>query len=53
MTVVGNTVYAHGQLAAEGLDSQTMQMWVVEGGKVTAFTAFDDTDSMRQAMVAQ
>ena len=53
VTVVGSTVYAHGQLTAEGLDSQTMQMWAVEGGKATASTAFDDTDSMRQAMVAQ
>ena len=26
---------------------------VVENGKIAAFTAFEDTDSMRQAMVTQ
>ncbi len=40
-------------LTADGLDSETTHMWVVENGKVTVVTAFDDTDSMRQAMVTQ
>ena len=40
-------------MTADGLDSETMHMFVVENGKVAVFTAFEDTDSMRQAMVAQ
>jgi hypothetical protein len=53
ITAVGNTVYAHNKLQADGLDSETMHMFVVEDGKVAVFTAFEDTDSMRQAMVTQ
>lgn len=52
-SAIGNTVYVHNKMTADGLDSETMHMFVVENGKVAVFTAFEDTDSMRQAMVAQ
>ena len=50
---IGNTVYVHNKMTADGLDSETMHVFVVENGKIAAFTAFEDTDSMRQAMVTQ
>jgi ketosteroid isomerase-like protein len=40
-------------MEAEGLDSETMHMFVIEDGKIKSFTAFEDTDSMRQAMKGQ
>ena len=51
--VVGDTVYVHNKMEAEGLDSETMHMFLIEGGKIKSFTAFEDTDSMRQAMKDQ
>lgn len=51
--VVGDTVYVHNRMEAEGLDSETMHMFVIEDGKIKSFTAFEDTDSMRQAMKGQ
>jgi ketosteroid isomerase-like protein len=53
INAIGNTVYVHNKMTADGLDSETMHMFVVENGKVAAFTAFEDTDSMRQAMVTE
>jgi ketosteroid isomerase-like protein len=49
--VVGDTVYVHNKMTAAGLDSETMHMFRLRDGKIAAFTAFEDTDSMRQAMV--
>lgn len=40
-------------MTADGLESETMHMFVVKNGKVAAFTPFEDTDSMRQAMFTQ
>lgn len=51
--VVGDTVYVHNKMTAAGLDSETMHMFRLRDGKIASFTAFEDTDSMRQAMVAQ
>ena len=51
--VVGDTVYVHNKMTATGLDTQTLHMFKVQDGKISSFTAFEDTDSMRQAMVAE
>ncbi len=51
--VVGNTVYVHNKMTAEGLDSETMHMFRLRDGKISSFTAFEDTDSMRQAMKSE
>ena len=51
--VVGDTVYVHNKMTGEGLDSETMHMFQISNGKISSFTAFEDTDSMRQAMKAQ
>jgi ketosteroid isomerase-like protein len=51
--VIGNTVYVHNKMTAAGLDSETMHMFRLRDGKIVSFTAFEDTDSMRQAMVAE
>ena len=40
-------------MTADGLESETMHMFVVKNGKVAAFTAFEDTDSIRQSMLTQ
>ena len=50
---VGDTVYVHNKMTAEGLDSETMHMFQISNGKISSFTAFEDTDSMRQAMKVQ
>lgn len=51
--VLGNMVYVHNKMTGEGLDSETMHMFQISNGKISSFTAFEDTDSMRQAMKAQ
>ena len=33
------------------LDSETMHVFTIRDGKISSFTAFEDTDSMRKAMV--
>lgn len=50
---IGNTIYFQNIMTADGLESETMHMFVVKNGKVAAFTPFEDTDSMRQAMFTQ
>ena len=48
--VSGNNVYVLLNMTAEGLDTQALHMFQVEDGQIVSFVAFDDTDSMRQAM---
>jgi ketosteroid isomerase-like protein len=49
--VSGDVVFVHNKMTANNLDSETMHMFVIRNGKIAAFTAFEDTDSMRRAMV--
>ena len=51
--VVGDRVYVHNKMTGEGLDSETMHMFQISNGKISSFTAFEDTDSMRRAMRAE
>ena len=48
--VSGNNVYVLLNMTAEDLDTQALHMFKVEDGQIVSFVAFDDTDSMRQAM---
>ncbi len=48
--VVGNKVFVHVKITADNLDSESMHVFSIKGGKIASFTAFDDTDSMRRAM---
>ena len=50
---VGDVVFVHTRMAAEGMDTQSMHMFIMRDGKIASFTAFDDTDSMRQSMVGE
>ena len=50
---VGDVVFVHTRMAAEGMDTQSMHMFTMRDGKIASFTAFDDTDSMRQSMVGE
>ncbi len=51
--VVGNTVCVHNKMTGEGLDSETMHMFQLSNGKISSFTAFKDTDSMRHGKKAR
>ena len=50
---VGEVVFVHTRMTADGMDTQSMHMFTLRDGKISAFTAFDDTDSMRRSMVGQ
>ena len=51
-TVVnGNKVFVHNKMTADNLDTETMHVFTIEDGKISSFTAFEDTDSMRKAMI--
>ena len=50
---VGDVVFVHTRMTAEDMDTQSMHMFTMRDGKIASFTAFDDTDSMRQSMVGQ
>ena len=50
---VGDVVFVHTRMTAEGMDTQSMHMFTMRDGKIASFTAFDDTDSMRQSMVEE
>ena len=50
---VGNVVFVHTRMTAEGMDTQSMHMFTMRDGRIASFTAFDDTDSMRQSMVSE
>ena len=50
---VGDVVLVHTRMTAEGMDTQSMHMFTMRDGKIASFTAFDDTDSMRQSMVGE
>ena len=47
----GNMVFVHSDMTADGLDTETLHMFRVEGGIIQNFTAFDDTGSMAAAVV--
>lgn len=49
--VSGNQVFVHNKMTADNLDSETMHVFTIRDGKISSFTAFEDTDSMRKAMV--
>jgi len=48
---VGDVVFVHTRMTAEGMDTESLHMFRMRGGKIAAFTAFDDTDSLRQSML--
>ncbi len=48
---LGSTVYVLNKMTAENLDSYALHMFTLKNGKITTFSAFDDYDSMRQAMI--
>ena len=50
---VGDVVFVHTRMTATGMDTQSMHMFTMRDGKIASFTAFDDTDSMRQSMVGE
>jgi ketosteroid isomerase-like protein len=50
-TVVGDVVFVHNRMTADNLNTETMHMFEVRNGKIASFTAFEDTDSMRKAMI--
>ena len=39
------------ELNKDNLDSETMHVFTIRDGKISSFTAFEDTDSMRKAMI--
>ena len=47
----GNMVFVHSDMTADGLSTETLHMFRVEGGIIQSFTAFDDTGSMAAAVV--
>ena len=47
----GNMVFVHSDMTADGLNTETLHMFRVEGGVIQSFTAFDDTGSMASAVV--
>tara|TARA_Y100000591_G_scaffold213582_1_gene185355 strand:+ start:109 stop:552 length:444 start_codon:yes stop_codon:yes gene_type:complete len=47
----GNMVFVHSDMTADGLSTETLHMFRVEGGVIQSFTAFDDTGSMAAAVV--
>ena len=49
--VIGNKVFVRVKITADNLDSESMHIFSVKDGKIASFTAFDDTDSMRKAMI--
>ena len=51
--VIGNTVYVHNKMIAGKLESLSMHMFRLRDGKIASFTAFDDTDTMRQTMTTE
>jgi ketosteroid isomerase-like protein len=38
-------------MKADGMNTESLHMFRMRDGKIAAFTAFDDTDSMRRSMV--
>jgi hypothetical protein len=48
---LGTTVYVLHKLTAEDLNTYALHMFTLEGNKIKTFSAWDDFDSMRQAMV--
>ena len=49
--VIGNKVFVNVKITADNLDSESMHVFSIKGGKISSFTAFDDTDLMRKAMI--
>jgi len=49
--VIENKVFVQVKITADNLDSESMHVFSIKGGKIASFTAFDDTDSMRKAMI--
>jgi ketosteroid isomerase-like protein len=47
----GEVVFVHTRMKADGMDTESLHMFKMRDGKIAAFTAFDDTDSMRRSMV--
>ena len=50
---LGDVVFVHTRMTAKGMDTQSMHMFTMRDGKIASFTAFDDTDSMRQSMAGE
>jgi ABC-type Fe2+-enterobactin transport system substrate-binding protein len=46
-----DVVFVHTQMRAAGMNTESLHMFKMRDGKIAAFTAFDDTDSMRRSMV--
>ena len=49
--VVGDTVFVLLAMTGDGLNTRSVHMFKVSNGKISSFTAFDDTGSMLAAMV--
>ena len=49
--VVGDTIFVLLAMTADGLNTRSVHMFKVRNGKISSFTAFDDTGSMLAAMV--
>ena len=45
----GDTVFIHVRMTAEGLDTESMHMTKVKGGKQVTFQAFEDSAAMMKA----
>ena len=50
-TKSGSTVYVLHKMTADNLDTSALHMFTLKNGKINSFSAFDDYDSMRKAMV--
>jgi ketosteroid isomerase-like protein len=46
-----DVVFVHTRMKADGMNTESLHMFRMRDGKIAAFTAFDDTDSMRRSMV--
>ena len=46
-----DVVFVHMSMKADGMNTESLHMFRMRDGKIAAFTAFDDTDSMRRSMV--
>ena len=44
-------VFVHARMMAQGMDTESLHMFKMRDGKIAAFTAFDDTDALRESMV--
>ncbi|MGB0541936.1 MAG: nuclear transport factor 2 family protein [Hyphomicrobiales bacterium] len=50
-TQTGSTVYVLHKMTADNLETLALHMFTLKNGKINSFSAFDDYDSMRKAMI--